>query len=176
MQCRRMTSASAIPTLTDAQAARVLARLSSADPYRPRAPDWVKPASSATREQPVPARPGDYTTFSLGADRLGGMGGMKGAPARTRPWWLAHFAVTDTNAAVGVACTAGGTLLSGPDDTPFGSAGWRSSTTRTAPASPSSRGPHRGPTYHEEGAVRAGHRPIPGTCQRRPARRLLPGC
>ena len=70
--------------------------------------------------QPVPGAPRDYTTFSLGADRLGGMGGMMGAPAGTRPWWLAYFAVADTAAAVAAARTAGGTLLSGPDDTPFG--------------------------------------------------------
>ena len=45
---------------------------------------------------------------------------MMGAPAGTRPWWLAYFAVADTAAAVAAARIAGGTLLSGPDDTPFG--------------------------------------------------------
>ncbi len=70
--------------------------------------------------QPVPGAPGDYTTFSRGGDRLGGMGGMLGAPAGTAPWWLAYFAVADTAAAVAAARTAGGTLLRGPDDTPFG--------------------------------------------------------
>ncbi len=70
--------------------------------------------------QPSPGAPGDYTTFSLGADRLGGIGGMMGAPTGTRPWWLAYFAVADTAAAVAAARAAGGTLLSGPDHTPFG--------------------------------------------------------
>ena len=70
--------------------------------------------------QPSPGAPGDYTTFSVGADRVGGIGGMMGAPAGTRPWWLPYFAVANAVAAVAAASAAGGSLLSGPDDTPFG--------------------------------------------------------
>jgi uncharacterized protein len=43
-------------------------------------------------------------------------GAQQGAPAH----WLAYFAVADADASVDAATAAGGTVLSGPDDTPFG--------------------------------------------------------
>ena len=63
---------------------------------------------------------GDYTTFDIGGDPLGGMGGMMGAPPGTPSHWVAYFSVADVDAAVTAAAGAGGTLLGEPMDTPFG--------------------------------------------------------
>ncbi len=70
--------------------------------------------------QDLSGAPGDYTTFHLGGDPLGGMGGMMGAPAGTPSHWVAYFAVADTDAAVAAATGSGGGLLGEPMDTPFG--------------------------------------------------------
>lgn len=51
---------------------------------------------------------------------MGGIGGMMGAPSGSPSHWLAYFAVADADAAVAAASVGGGTVLSGPDDTPFG--------------------------------------------------------
>ena len=64
--------------------------------------------------------PGDYTTFHLGGDPLGGMGGMMGAPPGTPSHWVAYFSVADVDAAVAAATGGGGGLLGDPMDTPFG--------------------------------------------------------
>jgi len=64
--------------------------------------------------------PGDYTTFHLGGDALGGMGGMMGAPPGTPSHWVAYFSVADVDAAVAAATGSRGTLLGEPMDTPFG--------------------------------------------------------
>ncbi len=70
--------------------------------------------------QPLPGAPGDYTLFTLGADPLGGIGDMMGAPAGTPSHWLPYFSVPDTDAAVAVATNGGGALLADPMDSPFG--------------------------------------------------------
>ena len=70
--------------------------------------------------QNLEGAPGDYTTFHLGGDPLGGMGGMMGAPDGTPSHWVAHFAVADVDAAVAAATGGGGELLGDPMDTPFG--------------------------------------------------------
>ncbi len=70
--------------------------------------------------QTLDAAPGDYTTFTLGGDPLGGIGDMMGAPAGTPSHWLAYFAVADVDAACAAAQGGGGTLLSEPMDTQFG--------------------------------------------------------
>lgn len=72
------------------------------------------------RYQPVQGAPPDYTTFDLGGDPLGGMGPMMGAPAGTPAHWLTYFSVTDADAAVAAATAGGGSVLHGPDDTPYG--------------------------------------------------------
>jgi uncharacterized protein len=64
--------------------------------------------------------PDDYTTVHLGEPPLGGMGGMMGAPEGTPAHWVAYFAVADADAAVAAATAGGGSVLGGPDDTPFG--------------------------------------------------------
>lgn len=64
--------------------------------------------------------PADYVTFDLGANPVGGMGGMMGAPAGTPSHWVAYFAVADTDTAVAAATAGGGTLLGEPMDTTFG--------------------------------------------------------
>ena len=70
--------------------------------------------------QNLDGAPGDYTTFHLGGDPLGGMGGMMGAPPGTPSHWVAYFSVADVDAAVAAAAGGGGTLLGDPMDTPFG--------------------------------------------------------
>jgi uncharacterized protein len=70
--------------------------------------------------QTLDGAPGDYTTFHLGGDALGGMGGMMGAPAGTPSHWVAYFAVADVDAAVAAATAGGGALLGDPMDTSFG--------------------------------------------------------
>jgi predicted enzyme related to lactoylglutathione lyase len=72
------------------------------------------------RYQPVEGAPPDYTTFHLDSDPLGGMGGMMGAPAGTPAHWVAYFSVADADAATAAATAGGGSVLSGPVDTPYG--------------------------------------------------------
>ncbi|PZS24296.1 MAG: hypothetical protein DLM62_10440 [Pseudonocardiales bacterium] len=72
------------------------------------------------RYQPVQGAPPDYTTFHLDGDPLGGMGGMMGAPAGTPAHWVGYFSVADADAAVTAATAGGGSVLGGPDDTPYG--------------------------------------------------------
>lgn len=70
--------------------------------------------------QPVEGAPPDYTTFDIGGDPLGGMGGMMGAPEGTPSHWVAYFSVADPDAAVATATAEGATVLGGPLDTPYG--------------------------------------------------------
>lgn len=74
--------------------------------------------------QPVPGAPEDYTTFGVGAEPAGGIGGMMGAPAGTPGHWLPYFGVPDADAAVEAAAGGGGTVLSGPTTSPFGRMGF----------------------------------------------------
>jgi uncharacterized protein len=71
--------------------------------------------------EPVPGVPAsDYTTFHVGGEVAGGMGGMMGAPADTPSHWLTYFSVADVDAAVAAAESAAATVLMAPTDTPFG--------------------------------------------------------
>ncbi|MGB8258216.1 MAG: VOC family protein, partial [Pseudonocardiaceae bacterium] len=45
---------------------------------------------------------------------------MMGAPAGTPAHWVTYFSVADADAAVTAATAGGGSVLSGPDDTPYG--------------------------------------------------------
>jgi len=45
------------------------------------------------RYAPIEGGPPDYTTFDLGGDPLGGMGGMLGAHEGTPSHWVAYFCV-----------------------------------------------------------------------------------
>lgn len=67
----------------------------------------------------------DYRTFHLPGDDapLGGMGGMMGS-ADLPPHWLPYFGVTDTDAALAAAETAGGSRYAEPHDSPFGRMGY----------------------------------------------------
>lgn len=69
---------------------------------------------------PVEGAPGSYTTFDIGGDPLGGMGGLIGVPEGTPSHWLPYFGVADTDAAVAAATGRGGRALRDPDDTPWG--------------------------------------------------------
>lgn len=73
------------------------------------------------RYDAVPMAPGDYTTFAL-ADGvpLGGMGSMMGAPAGTPPHWLAYLAVEDADRSAQLISAGGGSLVTAPQDTPWG--------------------------------------------------------
>lgn len=70
--------------------------------------------------QRVEGAPDDYTTFHAGGDPLGGIGGPMGAPEGTPSHWLAYFSVADVGAALDAARAGGGTVLTGPDATPWG--------------------------------------------------------
>lgn len=73
------------------------------------------------RYQQMDGAPGDYALFSMGADPLGGIGGMMGAPAGTPSHWLAYFSVADVDTACAAATGGGGGALVGePMDTQFG--------------------------------------------------------
>lgn len=63
---------------------------------------------------------GDYVGFSVGADPLGGIGGMGMLPPGTPPRWGAFVSVADTDAAVEVVRDAGGVLHGEAMDTPYG--------------------------------------------------------
>jgi predicted enzyme related to lactoylglutathione lyase len=71
----------------------------------------------------VEGAPEQYWTFHSGGDALGGIGGMMGAPEGTPSHWLTYFAVADTDAALAAARDAGGAVVDGPDDSPFGRIG-----------------------------------------------------
>ena len=70
--------------------------------------------------QPVEMAPIDYTTFHLPGEEAprGGIGGFMGPPTASR--WEVYFGVADTDAAADAATTSGGTVVLGPQDTPFG--------------------------------------------------------
>ncbi|MGZ4649493.1 MAG: VOC family protein [Kineosporiaceae bacterium] len=72
--------------------------------------------------QPLEMAGPDYTTFHPHGDRapLGGMGGMMGAPEGTPSHWLVYFGVSDADAAVATATSAGGAALAPPFDTSYG--------------------------------------------------------
>ena len=69
---------------------------------------------------PVEGAPDGYTTFDIGGDPLGGMGGLMGAPEGTPSHWLPYFGVADTDAALAAATERGGRSLMDPQDTPWG--------------------------------------------------------
>jgi len=71
-----------------------------------------------TESSPDPAPPmADYRQLDLdGAPVMGSMGAFA-APVS---FWMTYFAVGDVDAAVERAISAGGTVLHGPEDTPFG--------------------------------------------------------
>lgn len=71
--------------------------------------------------QQVEGAPPDYATFHRdGSDPLGGIGGMMGAPDGTPAHWVPYFSVADADAAAEAAKSTGGTVLAGPNDTPYG--------------------------------------------------------
>jgi len=72
------------------------------------------------RYAPVQGAPGGYTTFDVGGDPLGGMGGLIDLPEGTPSHWLTYFGVADADAAVATVAEKGGSVLSGPVDTPWG--------------------------------------------------------
>jgi predicted enzyme related to lactoylglutathione lyase len=67
----------------------------------------------------------DYAMFSLPGQEapLGGMGGMMGAVEGVPSHWLAYFAVSDTDAALAAAESAGGRVVVPAFDTQFGRMG-----------------------------------------------------
>lgn len=69
---------------------------------------------------PIEGESSDYTTFDIGGDPLGGMGGMMGVPDGTPSHWVAYFSVADTDTTVALATGQGGSVLGEPVDTPFG--------------------------------------------------------
>lgn len=69
---------------------------------------------------PIEDGPPDYTTFDLGGDPLGGMGGMMGVPDGTPSHWVAYFGVADVDTTVALAREHGATVLGEPFDTPYG--------------------------------------------------------
>lgn len=73
--------------------------------------------------QPMDMAGPDYTTFWLGDETIGGIGGMMGAPDGTPSHWLLYFAVSDADAAVAAATANGGQSLAPAFDTPFGRMG-----------------------------------------------------
>lgn len=68
------------------------------------------------RFDPVPGD-GDYSTFSLGGDPLGGLGAVDADDA---PGWRPYFAVADADIAVATAQGRGASVLLPPVDTPYG--------------------------------------------------------
>ncbi|ODU03708.1 MAG: hypothetical protein ABS81_13015 [Pseudonocardia sp. SCN 72-86] len=71
----------------------------------------------------VEGAPGDYTTFALGGEVKGGMGGLMGAPEGTPSHWIAYFGVADVDAAVAAVQAGGGAVMMAPESTPFGRMG-----------------------------------------------------
>jgi uncharacterized protein len=65
----------------------------------------------------MPGAPGSYSTFALGGNPLGGLGGAQpGMPKG----WLTCFAVADTDEAVATVEGNGGRVIMAPMDTTFG--------------------------------------------------------
>lgn len=60
---------------------------------------------------------GDYQAFTTGGDPLGGAGPVEAVGAAG---WQLCFGCTDTDAVVAEATRAGGQLVAGPEDTPYG--------------------------------------------------------
>lgn len=72
------------------------------------------------RYDAVEGAPGEYTTFALSDGvPLGGMGPMMGAPEGA-PHWLVYFAVDDVQRSAQAITSGGGSVLWGPQDTPWG--------------------------------------------------------
>jgi predicted enzyme related to lactoylglutathione lyase len=69
---------------------------------------------------PVPMAPEDYQTFAPAGQEgpVGGMGGFMGEGSDSH--WLVYFGVADTEAAVAAVGPAGGSVVMGVTDTPFG--------------------------------------------------------
>lgn len=74
------------------------------------------------RLDPMEMAGADYMTFALPGESapLGGMGGLMGLPEGTPSHWLVYFAVADTDAAVGAAEAAGGSVVAPAVDTEYG--------------------------------------------------------
>lgn len=73
------------------------------------------------RFQAVEGAPEGYTTFSLeDGVPLGGMGGMMGGPPGALSHWVPYVAVSDVETASAAITRGGGSVLHGPDDTPWG--------------------------------------------------------
>jgi predicted enzyme related to lactoylglutathione lyase len=70
---------------------------------------------------PIEGAPDDYGTFGFeGAEPLGGMGGLMGAPEGTPSHWQPYFSVTSVDEAIATAQSSGGTVVAPAMDTPFG--------------------------------------------------------
>ncbi len=67
--------------------------------------------------QAVEQGPADYRTFHTDGDPLGGIGGLDGA-GQSR--WLASFSVASVGASLEAVRAGGGTVVDGPEDTPWG--------------------------------------------------------
>jgi predicted enzyme related to lactoylglutathione lyase len=62
-----------------------------------------------------------YTTLGAGADAKAGIMDASGyLPAEVPSSWQVYFAVGDADASIEKAVSMGGTVVDGPDDTPFG--------------------------------------------------------
>jgi predicted enzyme related to lactoylglutathione lyase len=70
--------------------------------------------------EPIPGGPPDYSTFKVGDDIRGGIGGMMGASPEVPSHWLPYFSVVDVDAAIAAAESGGGRVLVQPMDTQFG--------------------------------------------------------
>ncbi len=68
------------------------------------------------------SQPGfEFATIALGGgDPVGGLGGPGSKPEGTEPGWFVYFATDDTEKAVARVLALGGTVLSGPQPSPFG--------------------------------------------------------
>lgn len=71
----------------------------------------------------VDMAPGDYRTFSSGADQppLGGMGGFMGPAGPSH--WAVYFGVASTDDTLAAATLAGGEVVAAAFDTPYGRMG-----------------------------------------------------
>jgi uncharacterized protein len=67
--------------------------------------------------RPVDGAPPGYTTFHAGGDPLGGIGGV---PEGTPSHWLAYFSVASVGSALQAVREGGGSVVTGPDETPWG--------------------------------------------------------
>jgi predicted enzyme related to lactoylglutathione lyase len=72
-------------------------------------------------EQAVDDGVATYTMLTVEEQPVAGLMPMPGdVPADVPPYWTVYFDVEDTDAAVRIAADAGGTVVSGPQDSPYG--------------------------------------------------------